>query len=144
MHCSINTMGIETIKFTLPLKNFKNETMMLSLEGGMTWSIPMLEKRSKWNSSSTACMLRVKFRRCQKPTTSWPPVFLPSFLGYQVKVMITLCPCFENESVHFEAGHLPLKNSCGLSKIEDSRNVCLSPKMCLLVAHCQVPQDTLC
>ena len=36
LHCSTNTMGIETKEFASPVRNFENETKMLSPEGGMT------------------------------------------------------------------------------------------------------------
>ena len=112
-------MGIKTIEFTLPVKNVKNETKMLSPEGGMTWSTVTPEKRSKSNSYLTAYMLRVKIKELKMPMTLWQLAFLSSSLGYLVEAKSTLHPCFEAVLVESEARHQPLMILCGCSGTGD-------------------------
>ena len=55
LHCLTNTMGIETIEFTSPVRNVNNETKMLSPEGGTTWLTITPGRKSKSNSYLTVC-----------------------------------------------------------------------------------------
>ena len=57
-----NTMGIKTTDFVLLVENSGDGMQMLSLEGGMTCLTATLEKRSKSNSYSIACMPKARTR----------------------------------------------------------------------------------
>ena len=84
-----NTMGIKTTDFVLLPTNSGNGMQMFSLEGGKIWLTTTLEKRSKLNSYSTACLLRVGTRGLEKLMISWQQVYSNSSRRYQVKVTCT-------------------------------------------------------
>ena len=80
--CSTNTIDIETIEFTLPVRNVENEMTMLSPDGGMTSLTGTQGRKSKSNSYLTVCMFRVRIKGQLKLMTSWQSVFLSSSLEY--------------------------------------------------------------
>ena len=90
-----NTMGIDNTDLILLVVNSRNGMQMLSPEIGDTWLTTTLEKRSKSNSYSIACLLKARTRGQQKLTISWLQVYWNSSPRYQAEVTGTPPLCLE-------------------------------------------------
>ena len=121
---STNTMGIETTDFILLVVNSGNGMQILSLEREKTWLTASLEKRSKSNSYSIACLLKARTRGQQKLMISWLQVFLNSSPRYQVEVTCTPPLCLEIGWVGFKLKQQLLMSLFGHSEIRGTRTVC--------------------
>ena len=120
---STNTMGIKTTDFALLVKNSRDRMPMLSPEGETTSSTATPENRLKLNLYSIACMLKARTKEQQRPTTSWPQVFLSLFQGCQVKVTCTQPPCIAAGLAEFELEHQLLMTLFGCSEMGDTRTI---------------------
>ena len=130
-----NTVGIKTTDFVLLLMNSGNGMQMFSPEGGKILLTTTLGKRSKWNSYSTACLLRVGTRGPQKLMISWQRV-LEFILKISGRSTCTPPLCFGVDWGGFRVEQQPLMNSFGHSGIEDTRTACQLHEMSCFEGFC--------
>ena len=103
---------------------------------GKIWLTTTLGKRSKSNSYSIACLLRVRTRSLQKLMISWPQVYWNSSQRYQVEITCTPPLCFRVSWGGFRVKQQPLMNSFGHLGIEETWTACQWHDMCCFEGFC--------